>query len=171
MFEVMCIPGFDGRYLICNDATVYDKQERHEVKSWTNRVNGYKYVTLTTPDGDYTIKPVHRLVAEAFVPGRSPERCWVNHLDEDKSNNLPDNLQWCTPSENCRHHGAHLRAALHRCKGVLAYTIDNSKPAKAFKSIAAAGDYYGVDPTTITRAISDKYPNHHTAAGMNWRLA
>ncbi len=46
---------------------------------------------------------VHRLVAAAFVPGRTAERRWVNHIDGDKSYNYFENLEWVTPSENITH--------------------------------------------------------------------
>lgn len=43
---------------------------------------------------------VHRLVATAFVYGRTLERNEVNHLDENKSNNCAENLAWVTAKEN-----------------------------------------------------------------------
>jgi hypothetical protein len=42
---------------------------------------------------------VHRLVALAFVPGHF-EGATVDHIDGDKLNNLPGNLQWVTLSRN-----------------------------------------------------------------------
>lgn len=41
---------------------------------------------------------IFRLVAEAFVPGRTPEKNHVIHLDKNKKNNRASNLRWATNS-------------------------------------------------------------------------
>ena len=54
------------------------------------------------PDKRFKRKYVHRLVAHAYCanPRQAPE---VNHIDGDKTNNLPTNLEWVTKSENHKH--------------------------------------------------------------------
>lgn len=45
---------------------------------------------------------VHRLLAFLFIP--NPDNLpWVNHLDNNPSNNKISNLQWCTPLGNTLH--------------------------------------------------------------------
>ena len=45
----------------------------------------------------------HRLVGETFL-GPMPEGCTeVNHIDENKQNNRPENLEWMSHSENVKY--------------------------------------------------------------------
>ena len=45
----------------------------------------------------------HRVVALAWVAGKTPALTHVNHIDGNKNNNRPYNLEWCTPAENNAH--------------------------------------------------------------------
>lgn len=59
---------------------------------------GYYSIGLSK-DGKVKRFYVHRIVAEVFIPNPHgyPE---VNHLDEDKTNNSVDNLEWVTHKNN-----------------------------------------------------------------------
>lgn len=76
---------------------------------------GYKTVSLTK-DGKTKTVFVHRIVAEAFIdnPGNLP---FVNHKDEDKTNNFLENLEWCTPSYN-RIYGKAIENHAKKIRGV-----------------------------------------------------
>lgn len=86
-------------YFIGSNGTV--KNSRGHEKAIKSESNGYKHIDLYA-DGKRSIKRVHRLVAEAFIPNpdNKPD---VNHIDGNKLNNSVDNLEWVTKSENMQH--------------------------------------------------------------------
>jgi hypothetical protein len=45
---------------------------------------------------------IHRLVAETFIENPDSKSC-VNHIDNNGSNNIVTNLEWCTHAENMVH--------------------------------------------------------------------
>lgn len=69
----------------------------------SNGKDGYYSVTLYKRGVD-TLFNVHRLVAETFIPNPNNLPC-VNHKDENKHNNMADNLEWCTIGYNNKYSG------------------------------------------------------------------
>lgn len=63
--------------------------------------SGYLEVAFTHERKVYKFL-VHRLVAMAFVDGYA-DGMTVNHIDGDKHNNAPENLEWVTKSQNTKH--------------------------------------------------------------------
>ena len=69
-------------------------------------VNGDGYITtsIKTEEGCWVTAGVHRLVALAFHHSDFKNgRIQVNHRDCDIKNNIAENLEWVTPSENNIH--------------------------------------------------------------------
>ena len=56
---------------------------------------------------------VHRLVAMAFVDGYEVGK-EVNHIDENKQNNVSTNLEWVSTSQNVLHSISHRRSVKTR---------------------------------------------------------
>jgi len=90
------IKGFDN-YEVSTDGQVRNKKTGKVLKPRVNR-GGYLSVVLYS-NGKAISKYIHRLVAIAFIPNpeNKPE---VNHIDEDKTNNQVENLNWMTGKEN-----------------------------------------------------------------------
>lgn len=59
---------------------------------------GYMY--CTSPYGFSGLLPVHRLVAIAWVEGRTPKKNCVDHINSDRTDNNASNLRWVTKKAN-----------------------------------------------------------------------
>ena len=103
------IEGYEGLYQVSNLGRVksFDTKDKlgrirkGRVLKPFRKKSGYLYVDLCR-NGKRKSHSLHRLVAQAFIPNpeNKPE---VNHIDEDKTNNIVDNLGWSTRTDNNNH--------------------------------------------------------------------
>lgn len=93
------IEGYEGKYKISDRGEVFSIAINSIMKQQENF--GYKVVCLTK-NGKNKKYRVHRLVAIAFVENID-NKPHINHLDEDRTNNHSDNLEWVTPIENANY--------------------------------------------------------------------
>lgn len=99
---------------------------------------GYERITIS--------KHVHRLVAEAFIDKPDDSRCWVDHIDGNRSNNDVSNLRWVTPSENALAYGYKSRIQNKKRK-VKATHLDGR--TIIFESRQACAEYFGCSDSEI----------------------
>jgi hypothetical protein len=108
------IPGFKGVYSVTDDGRIWSRPRTitrsngtplsvpgRWLKPQLNNM-GYAYVNLYRDQSSVRLL-VHRAVAMAWLPTSTPSRKQVNHKDGVKTNNVVDNLEWCTSSENRAH--------------------------------------------------------------------
>ena len=91
------IKGYEGLYKISNYGEIWGCKYKETLKTNLHH-SGYMNVTLCKNSQRKTLI-VHRLVALNYIPLVDGKNC-VNHIDEDKTNNRVDNLEWCTYKEN-----------------------------------------------------------------------
>lgn len=99
------IKGYEGLYEVSTHGRVRSLDYLHtgqtKVLSLCKDRGGYLFVNLHKK-GKRKSYLVHRLVAEAFLTNWFDD-IEVNHIDEDKTNNHIDNLEWCDHKYNCNH--------------------------------------------------------------------
>ena len=91
-----------SRYKVSNLGRVWDNKTDIEVSQVLSGKPQYYYVNLNRDDGERKLVRVSRLIAFAFVEGRSNQYNIVDHVDRNKLNNHYTNLRWIDNSGNQR---------------------------------------------------------------------
>lgn len=105
------IESYEDVYEVSNLGNVRRKYTNKQL-SYNTHKTGYLNVHLSNRKNKRRVN-IHRLVAEAFIP--NPEnKPQVNHIDEDKTNNRVDNLEWVTAKENANHGTRNKRAGQNK---------------------------------------------------------
>lgn len=167
------ISGYEGVYQVSNLGRVKSLARTRNGR-WGNKLpvpeiilkqkknrGGYMCVHLRTNKESHPT--VHRLVAIAFI--ENPEnKQTVNHLDGCKTNNIVENLEWATISENTKHAietglytppniKEHTRYGVdsHSCK----LTEDDVKQIRKLRSMGSTyssiSNEYGIGITQVSR--------------------
>lgn len=104
------VSGYEGRYQVSNYGNVKSlPRKTHNANKYIKEKIlkpcignvGYKMVSLSK-NGKGTLKTLHRLIAQNFIPNPDGLPC-VNHIDGNKLNNYVGNLEWVTYSGNIVH--------------------------------------------------------------------
>lgn len=146
------IEGYGGLYSVSNMGRVRKNITGRILKP--RNLNGYQRVALYgEPIGsrptDYFI---HRLVAEAFIenPEGKPQ---INHIDEDKSNNIVSNLEWCTALENSNHGTRTQRIAQANKKAII---LKQEYTEIIFNSVADCAEFFGIKGSSMSYVLKNK---------------
>ena len=156
---IKCLPGYS-----VSDKGRVRKDSTGQIMVLSKN-GGYCRITIS--------KHVHRLVAESFLDKPNDEKCWVDHIDGNRSNNNVDNLRWVTPSENAMAYGYKSRIKNKRRK-VKATHLDGH--TIVFESRQACAEYFGCSDSEIVYGkVYTKHsprkrtnPNAHDKKG--WRF-
>lgn len=158
------IQGFEEFYQVSNLGRVRSLYKRGVILTPQINNRGYYFVMLYK-DGKYHHALVHRLVAMAFIPNelKLPQ---VNHKDEDKSNNVVDNLEWCTNLYNNLYNGKAIKTGAKEGKAVAQYSL-SGKLIKIWVSAAEAGRH-GFHARHISDCCRGKVKTHRS---YMWKFA
>ena len=125
-----------NRYAASKGGQILGK--RHQIlKQNVNEVSGYLYFKVFNENIGINYL-VSRFVYECFN-GKISKDKEVDHIDNNKTNNLIDNLQLLTHKENI---------IKSLCKSVKSFNIE-TREEKKFRSIKEASEEIGVSATSI----------------------
>lgn len=172
------VKGYESLYEVSNLGRVrslYWKEPR--LMTITLDKDGYATVSLRNREnGRHCFHgKVHRMVAEAFIPNPQGYR-EINHKDEEKANNLVDNLEWCDCKYNINY-GTRTQKVMAklrngpRSKAVIATLPDGTEEwypsiREASRQLVSPKDH----GARIAGVVNRRY-GCNTAYGRKWRYA
>ena len=158
------VVGFEGYYAVSNTGEVMSLRKNRRLKLAIDRY-GYPKVVLTV-HGKSFYYTVHRLVAMAFVPNPDGKET-VNHINEDKTDNRAENLEWLSIQENDNHGTRNHRMALAKSKRPIICISPDGKITR-YLGVKDASRKTGIAHSQIA-----KYCQSHkkTVYGYEWRYA
>ena len=160
----------EWRTVVINDE-VYDN---YEVSNYGNVKNikynrlikqvkdkgGYLIVCLSKNKKHKNFK-VHRLVASVFLVNDDViNKTQVNHIDENKENNMINNLEWVTPRQNINHGTCVERRAKNNSKKVRCV-----ETGIIYSSTVEAGRANNCSHSDISRCCKGKQKH---CGGFHW---
>lgn len=160
------IEGYDGLYQVSNMGRVKSLKFGKEkiLKSAKNNM-GYLLIVLCKEGKPKTFM-VHRLVAQAFIP--NPDNLLeINHIDEDKTNNRVENIEYCDRSYNLNYGTRNNKVSKANSIPVLQFT-KNGEFIKKWDSMIEAEKELGINPGNISKCSKGKIK---TAYGFVWLYA
>lgn len=159
------IKGYEGLYQVSNLGRVKSLERLAKSNNNNYRIvkekflkkyedkDGYIRVSLNKNSKSLSY-PIHRLIAEAFIPNFNnlPQ---INHKDENKKNNCINNLEWCTTKYNCNY-----GTRTQRCKQKEQIPIEqydlNGNLIKKWDSAKQVYNKLGYDFSLIRKCCNNK---------------
>ena len=170
------VKGYEGLYSVSDQGRVRSETIKDgngdKLILGQHKTDGYCVVGLVKDKKRKHVR-VHQLVMKAFKDNPDPENyTMINHINEDRSDNRVENLEWCDAKHN-RSSGTvkeRVRKILSEKsllkKGVQCYDKETGSLFKEFSGIREAAREMKIDAASISRCISGKVKS---AGGYIWK--
>ncbi len=168
------ILGYEGLYQVSNLGRIKSLKRKcktakgfrnvpEKICSSTLDTYGYPIICLHK-NGKKKTKTIHRLVGEAFIenPLNLPQ---INHIDEDKTNNCVNNLEWCNAKYNNTHGTRNERIKKAQQRAVIQLDM-NGNFIKTWNGANEIMRVTGMHQSAITRCCNQK---RNYAYGYRWK--
>lgn len=147
------IPGYEGLYAATSCGKIWSYKSKKFLKPYIVG-SGYLGVSLCK-NGQRKDCRVHRLVAITYLPNPNnlPE---VNHINEVKTDNYLNNLEWCDRKYNVNY-GDRTQKQLETILGkykIACYKKDTDDFVGYFKSQTEAANQLGLWQGNITKVVN-----------------
>ena len=170
------VKGYEGLYSVSDQGRVRseitkDGNGNKLILSQYDK-EGYRIVSLRK-NGEKKVCRVHQLVAKAFITNPDPENyTMINHINEDRSDNRVENLEWCDAkhNNNCgtvnERKSKTMRENSLLKKRVQCYDKETGSFFREFLGIREAAREMKIDVANISRCIRGK---QKSSGGYIWK--
>lgn len=163
------VKNYEGLYEISNYGRIkrlaYTREIQKQTMTFKDKMlkpiihqNGYLVVSLSK-NNKQKIYSIHRLVAQTFISNPNNYK-YINHKDEDKTNNQVDNLEWCDNKYNLNYGTRNERASKS-----LGKKIKCVETGIIYNSMTDVERKLKIAHNTISKVCQGK---RHTAGGYHW---
>lgn len=124
--------------------------------------NGY-YTVAICYEGVKKSVPIHRLIAESFIPNPENKK-YVNHINSIRTDNRIENLEWVTPTENAIHMVENGRCdnTINSIRKRMSKPVVDTSTGNTYPSATNAALLLGINKNTLVGKLCGKRKNNTT---------
>lgn len=143
----------------------YNKTGKEKILKSSKDSWGYLKVNLHK-EGKQKTNRIHRLVASTFIPNPN-NLSYINHINENKTDNRVENLEWCTAKYNANYGTAQIKRIEKKKIRIFQFTKDGEFVRK-WDSATQVQKELGFNQSSITKCCKGKCKS---AYGYKWGYA